>query len=82
MSVSFAEIRFTAFFEPLNFGRLNGVHQTATDTQFLPLDEAIASRAVFVIMSGSDVRAETLFEPAMLGNSKTVADRPYVSMGS
>ena len=36
--------------------------------QFLPLDEAIASRAVFVIVSGSDGRAdgrtETLLEPA------------------
>ena len=34
----------------------------------LPLDEAIASRAVFVIVSGSDGRtdgrAETLLEPA------------------
>ena len=35
---------------------------------FLPLDEAIASRAVYVIVSGSDGwtggRAETLLEPA------------------
>ena len=35
---------------------------------FLPLDEAMASRAVFVIVSGSDGRAhgrtETLLEPA------------------
>ena len=31
---------------------------------FLPLDEAIASRAVFVIVSGSDGRVETLLEPA------------------
>ena len=34
----------------------------------LPLDEAVASRAVFVIVSGSDGRtdgrAETLLEPA------------------
>ena len=30
----------------------------------LPLDEAIASRAVFVIVSGSDGRTETLLEPA------------------
>ena len=28
---------------------------------YLPLDEAIASRAVFVIVSGSDGRTETLF---------------------
>ena len=33
-------------------------------TPFLPLGEAIASRAVFVIVSGSDGRTETLFEPA------------------
>ena len=32
--------------------------------QFLPLDEAIASKAVFVIVSGSDGRAGTLLEPA------------------
>ena len=36
---------------------------------FLPLDEAIASRAVFVIVSGSDgragERAETLLDPAV-----------------
>ena len=36
--------------------------------KFLPLDEAIASRAIFVIVSGSDGRAdgeaETLLEPA------------------
>ena len=35
---------------------------------YLPLDEAVASRAVFVIVSGSDGRtggrAETLLEPA------------------
>ena len=31
---------------------------------FLPLDDAVASRAVFVIVSGSDVQAETLLEPA------------------
>ena len=29
----------------------------------LPLGEAIASRAVFVIVSGSDGRTETLLEP-------------------
>ena len=49
-------------------------HQLATFVRFpdnqavLPLDEAIASRAVFVIVSGSDGwadgRAETLLEPA------------------
>ena len=31
---------------------------------FLPLDEAIASRAVFVIVSGSDRVTETFLEPA------------------
>ena len=31
---------------------------------FLPLDEATASRAVFVIVFGSDGRTETLLEPA------------------
>ena len=36
----------------------------------LPLDEAIASRAVFVIVSGSDGRTETLLEPAKLLNKK------------
>ena len=30
----------------------------------LPLDEAVASGAVFVIVAGSDGRAETLLEPA------------------
>ena len=47
---------------------------------FLPLDEAVASRAVFVIASGSDGRAERLW--SQLNNSKTVRDRPYASMGS
>ena len=31
---------------------------------FLPFGEAIASRAIFVIVSGSDGRTETLLEPA------------------
>ena len=30
----------------------------ATDITFLPLDEAIASRALFVIVSGSDGRTD------------------------
>ena len=33
-------------------------------SQSLSLDKAVASRAVFVIVSGSDGRAETLLEPA------------------
>ena len=32
--------------------------------KFLPLDEAIAYRAVFVIVSGKDGQTETLLEPA------------------
>ena len=32
--------------------------------QFLPLDEAAASRAVYVIVSRPDGQAETLLEPA------------------
>ena len=44
----------------------------------LPLDEAIASRAVFVIVSGSGGR--TCFW-SLLNNSKTVWDIPRVSMG-
>ena len=47
---------------------------------FFSLDEAIASRAVFVIASGSDGRTETLFW-SQLNNTKTVSDRPYVSLG-
>ena len=34
----------------------------------LPLDEAVASRAVTAILSGSNGRAETLLEPARLNN--------------
>ena len=34
------------------------------EESFLPLDEAVASRAVFIIVSGSDERAEMLLEPA------------------
>ena len=47
---------------------------------YLPLDEAIASTAVFVIISGSDGRAETVW--SKLNKSKTVWDRPYVSTGA
>ena len=47
---------------------------------FLPLDEAISSRAVFVIVSGSDGQAERFW--SQLNNSKTVRDMPYMSMGS
>ena len=35
-----------------------------SDVPFLPLDEAIASGAVFVIVSGSEARVETLLDPA------------------
>ena len=44
----------------------------------MSLDKAIASRAVFVVVSRSDGNA---FE-SQLNNLKTVRDRPYVSMGS
>ena len=49
----------------------------------MPLDEAIASRAVFVIVSGSDGRTggRKRFW-SQLNNSKTVIDRSYVSIGS
>ena len=36
----------------------------ATVSTFLPLDEAVASTAIFVIVSRSDGRAETLLKPA------------------
>ena len=47
---------------------------------FLPLDKAVASREVNVIVSGSDGETETLW--SQLANSETVRDRPYVSIGS
>ena len=54
-----------------------------TAIAFLPLDEAIASRAVFVIASGSDGRTGGRKRYwSQLNNSKTVRDRPYVSIGS
>ena len=37
--------------------RGNGLRQLQKKEYFLPLDEVIASRAVFVIVSGSDVLA-------------------------
>ena len=46
---------------------------------FLPLDEAVASRAVFVIVSGADGLTGLW---GQLNNSKTVRDIPYVSVGS
>ena len=46
---------------------------------FLPLDEVVASRAVFVIVSRSDGRKRFW---SQLNNSKTVRDRPYVSIRS
>ena len=45
---------------------------------FLPLDEVIASRAVFVIVFVSDGRKRFW---SQLNNSKTVSDRSHVSMG-
>ena len=56
-------------------------HRSAQPVGLLPLDDAVASRPVYVIVSGSDWRAdgrtETLLEPA-----KTVRGRLYVSTGS
>ena len=46
--------------------------------QFLPLDVAVASRAVFVIVSGSGGRERFW---SQLNNSKTVRDRPCVNRG-
>ena len=38
--------------------------------QVLALDKAVASKAVFAIVSGSDGRTETLLGPAKLKNGK------------
>ena len=46
------------------FGMFDNGNRFQKGLQFLPLDEAIASRAVFVIVTGSDGRTETLFGPA------------------
>ena len=46
---------------------------------FLPLDESVASMAAFVILSGGDGWRRFW---SQLSNSKTVRDRPYLSMGS
>ena len=54
-------------------------HYSVLRFQCLPLDEAIVSIAVFVIVSGSDGRKRFR---GQLNNSKTVRDIPYVSMGS
>ena len=51
----------------------------------LPLDEAIASKAAFVIVSGSDVReaVRTETKKSSPKNSKVVRNRPfYVPMGT
>ena len=45
----------------------------------LPFDEEIASRLVFVIVSGSDARKRFWIQ---LNNSKTVRDGPYLSIWS
>ena len=51
--------------------------------QLLPLDEAIASRALFVIVSRLDELADGSKRFwGQLNNSKTVTDRQYVAMGS
>ena len=40
------------------------MHRVLRIVTFLPLDEAVVSRAAFVIVYGSDERAATLLEPA------------------
>ena len=40
------------------------LNQTRMHFQFLPLDEVVTSTAVFIIVSGSGGRTETLLEPA------------------
>ena len=68
----------------LSRGQFNSaVHQVRTpdSCQFLPIDEATASRSVVVLVSGSDGWAEKRFW-IHLNNSKTVRDRPHVSLGS
>ena len=49
----------------------------------LPLGEAVASRAVFVIVPGSDGRTDGWKRFwSQLNNSKSVRDKPYKSMRS
>ena len=48
-----------------SFIAIHVIKRPLTEDRFLPLDEAIASRAVFVIRVGRPGgRAETLLEPA------------------
>ena len=63
----------------------NAYHDTTFSVIFsaLPLDEAVASRLVIVIASGSDGRADWRKRFwSQLNNSQTVRDRPYVSIGN
>ena len=60
----------------LPFGTVNITHYNENN---LPLDEVVASRAVFVNVSGSDGRKRFWNQ---LNNSKTVSYKPYVSIGS
>ena len=51
-------------------------------SKFLLLDRATASRAVFVIVSGSAVWADAWKRfRGQPNNSKMVKDRPYMSIG-
>ena len=54
-----------------------------SSASFLPLYETVASGAVFDIVSGSGRRADgwKCFW-SQLNNSKTIRDRPHVSIGS
>ena len=61
----------------------NKVDKSISSTvRFLPLGEAIASRAVFVAVSESDGQAGGNTFWSQINNSKTVRDRPYISIGS
>ena len=56
-------------------GKIINVKQL--DTGFLLLDGAVASRAVFVIVSRSDRRAETRLEPANKTQERKEIDQMY-----
>ena len=55
-------------------------NSTLLTAMFLALDEAVVSRTVFIIVPGSDGRAQTF--RSQLNNSKTVRDRRYMSIES
>ena len=75
----------TTFFSATHVVKQSELHLVAKKTRkcvdFLPIDEAVASRAVFGIVSASDGRTggRKCSFWIQLNNSKTVRDRPYVS---